>query len=183
MNPVVSIGFSAFAFEGHSFRRAVRVPFAGGLDSEKRENLFRAETKKKFRGFSVIAAVRVSFLLFRPLSTALAQYHIDSWTTDNGLPHNSVRDILQTRDGYLWLATADGLVRFDGVRFTTFNRENSPGMTGNRITALFEDNNGDLWMGSDGAVMRLHNGVFTGYGSESGIPNTMVDGIAPDPSA
>ena len=65
-----------------------------------------------------------------------AEYHIDSWTTDNGLPHNSVRDILQTRDGYLWLATADGLVHFDGVRFTTFNRENSAGMTGNGITAL-----------------------------------------------
>ena len=138
--------------------------------------------RKRFRGFSVIAAVRVSLLLLGPLPLALAQYHIDSWTTDNGLPHNAVRDILQTRDGYLWLATADGLVRFDGVRFTTFNRANSPGMTGNRITALFEDHNGDLWMGSDGLVMSLHNGVFTSYGSESGVPNGMVGGIAPDAS-
>jgi ligand-binding sensor domain-containing protein len=109
-------------------------------------------------------------LLFTPFSIAVAQYRIDSWTTENGLPHNSVSDILQTRDGYLWLATADGLVRFDGVRFTTFNRANSPGMTGNRITALFQDNQGDLWMGSDSSVMRLHNGIFTGYGSESGVP-------------
>ncbi|HEX4769365.1 MAG TPA: two-component regulator propeller domain-containing protein [Bryobacteraceae bacterium] len=127
-------------------------------------------------------AVCGCFLLFRPVSTALAQYNIDSWTTDNGLPHNAVRDILQTRDGYLWLATADGLVRFDGVRFTTFNRENSPGMVGTRITALLQDNNGDLWMGSDGSVMRLHNGVFTGYGAESGVPNGMVSGIMLHPS-
>jgi hypothetical protein len=98
------------------------------------------------------------------------------------LPHNAIRDILQTRDGYLWLATADGLVRFDGVRFTTFNRENSPGMTGNRITALLQDHNGDLWMGSDGSVMRLHNGVFTGYGGESGVPNGWVGGMTLDPS-
>src|SRR5215472_1745890 len=98
--------------------------------------------KKRFRHVSAIAAVRVFLLLCGPFPLALAQYHIDSWTTDNGLPHNAVRDILQTRDGYLWLTTADGLVRFDGVRFTTFNRENSPGMIGNRITALSQDNNG-----------------------------------------
>jgi signal transduction histidine kinase/ligand-binding sensor domain-containing protein len=138
--------------------------------------------KKRFRHVSAIAAFRVCSLLFGPLSLALAQYHFDSWTTDNGLPHNAVRDILQTRDGYLWLTTADGLVRFDGVRFTTFNRENSPGIVGNRITALLQDNNGDLWMGSDGSVMRLHNGVFTGYGAESGVPNGMVSGIMLDPA-
>ena len=140
----------------------------------------QAETVKRLR--SIRVATCVCFLLFRPLSLAIAQYHIDSWTTDNGLPHNAVRDILQTRDGYLWLATADGLVRFDGVRFTTFNRENSPGMSGNRITALFEDHDGELWMGSDGLVMRLHDGIFTSYGGESGIPNGMVGGIAPDAS-
>ena len=41
---------------------------------------------------------------------ATAQYRFDHWTADNGLPQNSVRDIVQTRDGYLWLATLDGLV-------------------------------------------------------------------------
>jgi signal transduction histidine kinase/ligand-binding sensor domain-containing protein len=127
-------------------------------------------------------AVCLCCLLFSPLSTAVAQYHVDSWTTDNGLPQNSIRVILQTPDGYLWLATADGLVRFDGVRFTTFNRENSPGMTGNRITAIHQDRSGDLWMGSDSSAMRLHHGVFTGYASESGVPNGVVCGIVSDPS-
>ena len=136
---------------------------------------------KRVAHFNRVAAACVWCLFFEPLPLAIAQYHIDTWTTDSGLPHNAVRDILQTRDGYLWLATADGLVRFDGVRFTTFNRENSPGMSGNRITALFEDNKGDLWIGSESTVMRLRNGVFTSYGSESGVPAGMVDGIALDP--
>ena len=53
---------------------------------------------------------------------ALTQSRFDSWTTENGLPQNSVRDIVQTRDGYLWLATEGGLVRFDGARFVVFDR-------------------------------------------------------------
>src|SRR5262245_52877444 len=76
---------------------------------------------------------------------AQAQYRFDHWTADNGLPQNSVRDILQTRDGYLWLTTFDGLVRFDGVRFTIFNKSNSPGIVSNRFISLFEDRSGDLW--------------------------------------
>jgi ligand-binding sensor domain-containing protein len=140
---------------------------------QKRECLSRAEKSRDWR-LPTIAALWIGLLLIRRSSIAVGQYHIDSWTTDSGLPHDSVRVIVQSRDGYLWLATADGLVRFDGVRFTVYSRENSPGMTGNRITALLEDNNGDLWMGSDGAVMRLHNGVSTGYGKESGVPTGWI---------
>jgi len=47
---------------------------------------------------------------------AVAEYRFDVWTTDSGLPQNSISTILQSRDGYLWLSTLDGLVRFDGVR-------------------------------------------------------------------
>src|SRR6266849_1389532 len=64
---------------------------------------------------------------------ASAQVAIDLWSADNGLPQNIVRAICQTPDGYLWLATFDGLVRFDGVRFTTFDRSNTPGIKGNRF--------------------------------------------------
>src|ERR1043165_4445690 len=78
---------------------------------------------------------------------AAAEYRFDVWTADSGLPQNSVRAIVQTRDGYLWVGTLDGLARFDGVRFTVFNRANSPGLSGNRITALHEAADGALWMG------------------------------------
>gem|GEM_PF-3760681 len=56
---------------------------------------------------------------------SFGQYRFDTWTTDNGLPQNGLREITQTPDGYLWFTTFDGLVRFDGVRFTTFDKANN----------------------------------------------------------
>src|ERR1700687_1417768 len=89
------------------------------------------------------------------VAPAQAQYRFSSWTTDNGLPQNTVYDIRQTRDGYLWLTTFDGLVRFDGVRFTVFNKGNTPGLSSNRFLRLYEDARGDLWAGSeDGGGIR-----------------------------
>src|SRR2546428_7004294 len=57
-------------------------------------------------------------------SRQITQYVHDVWLRDNGLPQNTVKDILQTRDGYLWLATQEGLARFDGARFVVFNARN-----------------------------------------------------------
>lgn len=95
---------------------------------------------------------------------AAAQYRFDHWTADNGLPQNSVRDIVQTQDGYLWFTTFDGLVRFDGVRFTAFNKSNSPGIASNRFVNLFEDRFGDLWATVEtGEVVRRHQGRFATY--------------------
>ena len=115
-------------------------------------------------------------------STALAQYRFDHWTADNGLPQNSVRDILQTRDGYLWLATFDGLVRFDGVRFTVFNKSNSPGILTNRFVNLYEDGQGALWAGTEeiGALTRLHQGRFITFTRENGLPGPPARAIGDD---
>ena len=55
-------------------------------------------------------------LLLSYPAAASAQYQFDSWSTDNGLPQNAVNAILQTRDGYLWLATADVLRRLTAAR-------------------------------------------------------------------
>lgn len=93
-----------------------------------------------------------------------AQYRFDQWTADDGLPQNSVYGIVQTGDGYLWLATVDGLARFDGVRFTIFNKSNSPGIINNRFISLFEDARGDLWAGTEeSGIVRYHNGRFSHY--------------------
>jgi len=90
------------------------------------------------------------------VQTARAEYRFDVWTADSGLPRNSMGRILQSRDGYLWMTTLDGLVRFDGVRFIVFNKGNSPGLPSNRLTALYEDREGDLWVGTeDGSIARL----------------------------
>jgi len=110
-----------------------------------------------------------------------AQYRFDHWTADNGLPQNSVRDIVQAEDGYLWFTTFDGLVRFDGVRFTVFNKSNSPGLASNRFVSLFEDRSGDLWAGLEtGEVVRRHQGRFTTYSQAQGLPNDVNPGLADD---
>ena len=77
-------------------------------------------------------------------------YHFTFWTTDNGLPQNSVNQIVQTNDGYIWLATNDGLARFDGVNFTVFNTKNLPGLKTNRVRNIIENRNGDLLIGTEG---------------------------------
>src|SRR5258708_27494187 len=95
-------------------------------------------------------------------------YLFDIWTTDNGLPQNSINAILQTKDGYLWLATFDGLVRYDGIKFVVFNIRNTPGVTSNRFTTLIEDPSEDLWIGTeDAGVLRYHDGKFSAFRAEA----------------
>jgi signal transduction histidine kinase/ligand-binding sensor domain-containing protein len=100
-------------------------------------------------------------------SRLITQYGHDVWLTRDGLPQNSVRAIVQTRDGYLWLGTWGGLARFDGVRFTIFNRANTPALRDSRITALVEGNDGSLWIGTGaGGLIRLKDGRFETYRSD-----------------
>jgi hypothetical protein len=82
-------------------------------------------------------------------------YTIDVWDTEDGLPQNSVIAMTQTRDGYLWLGTLNGLARFDGVRFTVFDESNTPGLNSSRIVSLFEDSRGYLWIGTETAGVAL----------------------------
>lgn len=106
---------------------------------------------------------------------------IETWTSDDGLPQNSVYSILQTRDGYLWFTTLGGLVRFDGVRFTVFNRSNSPGISGNRFTTLHEDARGDLWAGAEGGdLTRFADGKFTTYTKRDGLPDASIRAVRDD---
>src|SRR5262245_43655971 len=128
-----------------------------------------------------ISLLLVCLILLCGSQAAHAQYRFDHWTADNGLPQNSVRDILQTRDGYLWMTTFDGLVRFDGVRFTVFDKINSPGIITNRFVSLYEEANGDLWASTESTgITRLHNGIFTTYKTENGIPDNTVTFLGGD---
>jgi diguanylate cyclase (GGDEF)-like protein len=72
------------------------------------------------------------------------------WTTDDGLPQNSVQAMIQDSRGYLWLATQEGLARFDGVRFRVFDTRSPPELPANNVTALVEDDDGTLWVGMRG---------------------------------
>jgi signal transduction histidine kinase/ligand-binding sensor domain-containing protein/CheY-like chemotaxis protein len=91
----------------------------------------------------------------------LTQYHLESWQTRDGLPTNGIRALAQDADGFLWLGTEAGLVRFDGVEFRTFDRNSTPSLKATDVTALFVDKANRLWIGTDdGAVLRRRDGVF-----------------------
>lgn len=131
--------------------------------------------------FYVLAIARLSLLSLFWFSSAIAQYRFDSWTTDNGLPRNSITSIIQTRDGYLWLATVEGLVRFDGVQFKVFNKNNTKGLNTNRFRILYEDKDGTLWAGTnDGGLTRYRDGAFTSLTVADGAPEGPVRGFSRD---
>src|SRR5262245_26419264 len=81
---------------------------------------------------------------------AVTQYVHASWGAGQGLPQTSVVAIHQTRDGYLWLGTQEGLVRFDGVRFAVFDKRNTPELRHGYVSSLLEDRAGSLWIGTVG---------------------------------
>jgi signal transduction histidine kinase/ligand-binding sensor domain-containing protein len=115
--------------------------------------------------------------------SAQTQYGYTNWTVDDGLPQNSIRGITQTPDGYIWISTLDGLVRFDGVRLTSFNRSNTKGIESNRFNGIFQGKNGELWITTDGAgLTHFYNGSFQTYGREHGVANGTVRGITGDPA-
>ena len=126
------------------------------------------------------AALLLATLLAAPASEL--SYRV--WTTDDGLAQGSVYALEQTPDGYLWVATLDGLVRFDGARMTTFARSEFPALGSNRILALQVDGAGDLWIGTeDGGVARFSGGAFHTFGAADGLPDRFVPALAADGSA
>lgn len=92
-------------------------------------------------------------------------FTIDRWGPEEKFPGSSVIAMVQTRDGYLWLGTLYGLVRFDGMNFKVFDESNTPELGSGRIVSLFEDREGNLWIGTETAgVVLVKDGKFTNLG-------------------
>ena len=110
---------------------------------------------------------------------SLRQYGQQLWQTDNGLPQNTVHAIRQTRDGYLWLATDGGLVRFDGIDFTLFDRRSTPQLRSNLISALTETADGTLWVATADGLLRRNQGSLEVLGASNGLPPGSIAGVVP----
>lgn len=110
---------------------------------------------------------------FVPVAQAqvqLDEFTLRQWTTADGLPQNSVNDLVQDAQGYLWLATFGGLVRFNGTHFQVFD-ETTPGLESNRFLSLLVDNKQRLWIGTeDDGVFFWENDRFQACGPEQGCP-------------
>src|ERR1041385_722709 len=95
-----------------------------------------------------------------PADRAVSQYVRRAWTVEQGLPHGTVRGVAQTSDGYLWLATFEGLVRFNGEGFTVLDKSVSPGFVKHGIITICRTNDDPLWLGTLAGLMRYRRGRF-----------------------
>ena len=98
------------------------------------------------------------------------EFGLQVWLTENGLPQNTVQAITQTRDGYLWIGTQEGLARFNSVGFVVFDKDNTPQMKSNDIRALLEDKSGALWIGTSYGLLRYQGGAFTTFTTNERLP-------------
>ena len=113
---------------------------------------------------------------------SLNQYSLDVYSTDNGLPQSSVMAIIQTRDGYLWLGTYEGLARFDGIRFVVFDKNNTPELQNSSIKTLLEDAAGDLWIGTANGLLRYDRQRFRRYSAADGLSSNFILDLYQDPA-
>ena len=110
----------------------------------------------------------------------LSQFGHEVWLTENGLPQNTVHAIAQTRDGYIWIGTEEGLARFDGVKFTVFDKQNTPEFKSNYIRNLFADRQGALWIGTAQGLVRMLNGSFKLFTRDDGLPSETIQAVYED---
>ena len=110
------------------------------------------------------------------------QYTFSSWTENDGLPANSIWSLAQDGDGYLWIGTRAGLVRFDGVRFVVWDHDTDPTQTETDITAVYPARDGSLWIGygGSGGISRLKNGRVDVYRPTDGVRQGYVHSIVED---
>lgn len=122
---------------------------------------------------------------------SITQYIQTSWTSESGLPQNSVHAIAQTADGFLWLGTEEGLARFDGRHFRIYDRRHSGTLASDYIQTLCASRDGSLWIGTDGGLSHFYpdssvpqvdlgsiqNGRFTTLTTKDGLSGNSISAI------
>ena len=144
--------------------------------------MFHLAQSRSVHGWRRCCVIGLSCLLtFVANVSLLAQYRATQWTADNGLPQNSVRGIVQASDGYIWVATLNGVAKFDGIRFKVFDKSNTPGISSSRFISMASGAGSDLWLASeDNNIVRYHDGSFTTLGENAGVRPRSVGGVATD---
>lgn len=128
----------------------------------------------------ILFAVCLSLTARSDSGFSLLQFSHELWQTEQGLPQNTVQTLLQTRDGYVWLGTREGLARFDGIRFTIFDKHNTPQIPHNQIRHLYEDRDERLWIATPGGLLRYERGAFSAYTTKDGLASNNVWSVFQD---
>jgi ligand-binding sensor domain-containing protein/signal transduction histidine kinase len=118
-----------------------------------------------------------------PANPSSSPFIVDSWKAEEGLPDNEAISVIQTKDGYLWIGTLHGLVRFDGIHFTVFDENNTPELSSDRIVFLFEDSHTNLWVGAESAgLVMIKNGIVKNFSAETSGSGKKVLNANEDPA-
>lgn len=128
--------------------------------------------------------IGLSFLwaagLFSQISS-INNYVTRSWSSADGLPGNSVLDILQSKDGYLYFGTYECLVKFDGFEFQNLNKYSNPELNFISARSIFEDSKGFMWVGSnDEGIQKFSRNSAEHISTENGLPNNSVRSFIED---
>ncbi len=126
--------------------------------------------------------IKIILSVFILLSSSLygqnALYKPHVWTSDDGLPQNSINTIIQDHNGYLVIGTFSGLVKFDGVKFSPYPFKE---LEYQRVVSLYETKEKELWVGTeDNGVFRIKDNKISHYGLEDGLLNLGVPMIKAD---
>jgi ligand-binding sensor domain-containing protein/signal transduction histidine kinase len=109
------------------------------------------------------------------------QYTRRIWRIQDGLPEDTVQAIQQSQDGFLWIGTTGGLLRFDGSHFLLYNHANVPALADNSVFCILAARDGSVWFGTEGGgLLQLKNGSFRAYGQAAGLTNGFVRSLLED---
>ena len=137
----------------------------------------------RYRADHRLLAGLILALACNPLGAATSlPWFARAWQSDEGLPDNAVVGIEQTPDGFLWVATQAGLVRFDGLRFSQFTAVTIAGVPTSLIQAILVDHCGRLWVAKDRrVVVCVDQGRTEVFAPANGLPNVEARTMAEDP--
>ncbi|MEN8775223.1 MAG: two-component regulator propeller domain-containing protein, partial [Akkermansiaceae bacterium] len=103
------------------------------------------------------------------------------WQTEDGLPDNSVSAIGQSAEGYLWIGTNGGVIRFNGDEFTPLPLRDIPDLPSRQVHAMTLDRSGQVWMGMErGPIIRIGENTFKVFNETDGIVNRRTHKITED---
>ncbi len=112
-----------------------------------------------------------------------ANFLLDKWNSESGLPQNSVLATARTKDGYLWIGTQEGVTRFDGVKFKVYKNAADWANQDIFTNCMLAAGDGSLWVGTRSGLNRISSqpeNPFTTYTAASGLPNKYVTALAED---
>jgi signal transduction histidine kinase/ligand-binding sensor domain-containing protein len=140
----------------------------------------RGRTARRTMVWAVAFMAAASGCALEP-TTPLADYGRQAWGMENGLPQNSVHAVVQTQDGFLWLGTEAGLVRFDGNTFLVLDQNSRPAIPSGDIRCLLAASDGALWAGTSDGLVRMKNAVATTFTTKEGLPGNEVRALGQNP--